>query len=331
MNKEDEKLQLYPLKFKTRLFEKPWGGTRIRDGFHYSGFTEGPCGEAWLLSAVPGNESVVDNGPLKGNTLSEVYDIFMEELTGDKVFAEHPDQFPILVKILDANEWLSVQVHPDDELARIRHGTFGKTEMWYIMDAEPGARLISGFDHDLERNTLVFITENGRLPDVVHYEPVETGDVFYTPAGRVHAIGPGILLAEIQQTSDITYRLYDWNRKDPQGKPRETHLSLALDAIDYEAPAQIKIPFTRNKNKSNPILAEKHFTTNLIVFDQPMKNDYSLLDSFVILLCTNGSGTMISGRHLVPFSKGEVILLPATTTIIELLPVESCEILEVFI
>jgi mannose-6-phosphate isomerase len=331
MNKEEEKLQLYPLKFKPRFYEKPWGGMRLRSDFHYADVPDALCGEAWLLSAVPGNESVVDSGPLKGNTLPEVYDIFMEELAGEKVFTRYPDQFPVLVKILDANEWLSIQVHPDDELALSRHGTTGKTEMWYVLDAEPGARLISGFEREMERNTLVFVTENGLLPEVVHYEPVTPGDVFYTPAGRVHAIGPGILLAEIQQTSDVTYRLYDWDRKDSAGKPRETHLTLAIDAIDYEVPVQTKSMSQRELNKSNPLVAEKHFTTRLILCDQPLKNDYTNLDSFVIFLCIKGSGAVISDKHFVPFTKGEVILLPATTNQIELLPSEPCELLEVFI
>lgn len=331
MKKEEKKLSLYPLKFKPLFREKPWGGYRIKDDFGYSGVPESPCGEAWLLSAVPGNESVVDNGPLKGNNLAEVYEIFMGELAGEKVYEKSPEQFPLLIKILDANEWLSVQVHPDDNLAMERYGTTGKSEMWYILDAANDAQLISGFEKETERNTLVFITENGLLPDILHYEKVNKGDLFYTPAGRIHAIGPGILLAEIQQTSDTTYRLYDWNRTDEAGKPRDTHLAQAIDAVDFSIIENAKTEYTANINSSNHLLSEEHFTANLIVCHKPMNNDYTILDSFVILLFTKGEGTLLSGNLLVPYHKGEVILLPAYTEKIEIVPSAPTDIIEVFV
>ena len=331
MMKKETRLNLYPLKFKPLFREKPWGGSRIRDDFGYTGVPEGLCGEAWLLSAVPGSESVVDNGPLKGNSLAEVYEIFMEELVGEKVYKKSPDQFPLLIKILDANEWLSVQVHPDDDLAMERYGTTGKSEMWYILDAAPDAQLISGFEKEAERNTLVFLTENGLLPDILHYEKVSKGDLFYTPAGRIHAIGPGTLLAEIQQTSDTTYRLYDWNRTDESGKLRETHLSQAIEALDFSIIENAKTEYTANINTSNPLLSEEHFTANLIVCHEPMNNDYTMLDSFVILMFTEGEGTLLSENILVPYHKGEVILLPAYTEKIDIVPAAPTEIIEVFV
>lgn len=325
----DSPIQLYPLKFKPLFRKKPWGGYRLKAEFGYGNIPAGLVGEAWLLSAVPGSETVVDNGPLKGNTLSEVYEVFLDELVGELVVEAHPKQFPLLIKILDANEWLSIQVHPDDELALERHGTTGKTEMWYILDAVPGAKLISGFDRELDRNALVFITENKLLPEVVHYEEVHKGELFYTPAGRIHAIGPGILLAEIQQSSDTTYRLFDWGRNGEDGKPRETHLSLALDAIDYDVVEVARTPFEKHPNQSNPMVDEEHFTTRLICCDTPVKNDYSLFDSFVILLFTQGEGSLISGNFVLPYQKGEIILLPATTTHVELLPAKPTEALEI--
>lgn len=331
MLKEERKLRLYPLKFKPLFREKPWGGHRLKNEFLFTDVPDGPTGEVWLLSAVPGNESVVENGPLKGNTLSEVYEVFLDELVGEKVNESSPEQFPLLIKILDANEWLSIQVHPDDELATERYGTKGKTEMWYILDALPGAKIISGFNKVIERNTLVFVTENGLLPDVVHYETVQAGDLFYTPAGRVHAIGPGILLAEIQQTSDTTYRLYDWNRTDDTGKPRETHLIEAIDAIDFDIAENVKTNYTRRINQSNPLFEEEHFTTNLILCETAMKNDYSMLDSFVIMLFTKGAGILTSGIHQLPYQKGELILLPANTETIEINPSAPTEVIEVFV
>lgn len=324
-------LHLYPLKFKPRFVEKPWGGHRIRDDFNYTGVPDALCGEVWLLSAVPGGESVVDNGPLKGNTLQEVYEIFMEELAGDKVYKEFPDRFPILIKILDANEWLSVQVHPDDTLAAERYRATGKTEMWYILDATPGAELISGFNRELDRDAMVFVTENGLLPEVLHHEPVSPGDAFFTPAGRIHAIGPGILLAEIQQTSDVTYRLYDWNRKDAHGNGRKTHLTEALAALDYTPVNQVKTTIIPQNNQANTLIECPQFQVSLIPFDTPLKNDFTNMNSFVALLFVRGDGMVISDRFVVPYTAGEVILLPANTAEAELLPSAPSEVLQIHI
>jgi len=328
---KERSISLYPMKFTPLFREKPWGGDRFRASWGFSNVPEGPVGEAWLLSAVPGSETVVANGVLQGNTLAEVYEVFMEELTGERVYEAYPDQFPLLIKLLDANEWLSVQVHPNDTLAMERYGTPGKTEMWYILDAAPDATIISGFNRDIDRSTLVFVTENNGLSDLMHHEPVAPRDLFYTPAGRVHAIGPGILLAEIQQTSDVTYRLYDWGRTDPHGKPRETHLAKALDAIDFTQPEQIKSPYNRTPDRANKMLHTAHFAVNLIPCQSPLQNDYTLLDTCVVLMCTEGSGNLISGPYLLPFTKGEVILLPADTQQVEIVPDKHAEILEIHI
>lgn len=326
---ENTRLKLYPLKFLPLFSEKPWGGFRIRDEFGYPHTPSNPCGEAWLLSAVPGKSTPVDNGPLKGNTLEEVYEIFMEELVGEKAYKASPDLFPLLLKIVDAHEWLSIQVHPDDTLARQRYGTGGKTEMWYILDAEPEAKLISGFEREIERNTLIFLADNGLLPDIMHYEPVHRGDVFFTPAGKVHAIGPGILLAEIQQTSDITYRIYDWGRKDAKGKPREMHLSASLDAIDYGVTQKAGThPFPKPEG-SEPLVKCPYFHVNRIAAAKPVKKDYSGADSCVALLFTAGEGMLLSKPYAVPYRKGEVILLPATLEEAEVIPSQPSEWLEV--
>jgi mannose-6-phosphate isomerase len=328
---ENTRLELYPMKFGPLFREKPWGGFRLRDEFGYAGIPGQPCGEAWLLSAVPGNETRVSNGSLKGNTLSEVYEIFMEELTGEKAYKESPDLFPLLIKIIDAREWLSVQVHPDDDLAGKRHGTKGKTEMWYILDADPEASLISGFQTEIDRSTLVFLAENGLLPDVMHYEKVARHDAFYTPAGRVHAIGPGILLAEIQQTSDVTYRIYDWGRKGADGKPRQMHLSESVDAIDFHPISSAKTIVTRTPDSASPVLSSPWFSVSLIMANVPLKNDYTLLDSCVALLFVKGEGMLLNGSFMLPYRQGELILLPATTGEVEILPSLPTEILQVHI
>ncbi len=327
--KTDKKISLYPLRFIPRFVEKPWGGYRIRDEFGFAGVPDAPCGEAWLLSAVPGNETAVANGVLKGNSLADVYEIFMEDLVGEKVYARSPGQFPLLIKILDANEWLSVQVHPDDKLAGERYGTTGKTEMWYILDAAPGAQLISGFNRSLDPDTLVFVTDNGLLPEVLNYVNVKREDVFFTPAGRVHAIGPGILLAEIQQTSDVTYRLFDWGRTGTDGKSRATHLLDALEAVDFNNVEDVNIKYRREQNCANLMVNSYHFRTDLLPFNKPIKNDYSDLDSFVILLFTRGEGIFVNGEHRFPYRAGEVLLLPANTTEVELIPIEVSETIQV--
>ncbi len=329
--RKEERITLYPMKFRPRFIEKPWGGFRFRDELGYEGVPDNPCGEAWLLSAVPGLETVVDNGPLQGNTLSEVYEVFMEELTGEALYEKHPEQFPLLVKLLDANEWLSLQVHPNDQLADKRYNSTGKTEMWYILDAEQGATLMSGFNREMDRNTMVFVTENGALPDVMHAEPVAKGDLFYTPAGRVHAIGPGIMLAEIQQTSDVTYRLWDWGRVDQDGKPRETHLHKALDAIDFQLNDHPKRAYQQTVNAANEMIRCDHFFVNIIPFNTPMKNDYSHLDTCVALLCTKGAGALISEPWFIPFRAGEVILVPQNTSSVELIAEQPAEVLEIYV
>ncbi|HRZ41234.1 MAG TPA: class I mannose-6-phosphate isomerase [Bacteroidales bacterium] len=328
---ENARLKLYPLKFRPLFSEKPWGGFRIRDEYGFPHMPQQPCGEAWLLSAVPGKSTLVDNGPLKGNTLEEVFEIFMEELTGEKAYKASPHLFPLLLKIVDAHEWLSIQVHPDDHLAEQRYGTGGKTEMWYILDAAPEAKLISGFDREIERSTLVFLAENGLLPDVMHYEKVRRGDVFFTPAGRVHAIGPGILLAEIQQTSDITYRIYDWGRKDAKGKPREMHLTESLDAIDFGVTTKAGTHPQHHPGGSEPLVQCPWFHVHRVTAEHPVKKDYTGTDSCVALLFTTGEGMLLSTPYAVPYRKGEVILLPATLEEVEMIPSQPSEWLEVSI
>lgn len=323
---------LYPMKFKPIFKDKIWGGEKIRDvlGKDFSPLDN--CGEMWAISGVKENETVVENGPLAGNQLNELVEIYMDELVGDKNFNDHGNEFPLLVKIIDARDWLSIQVHPDDELARKRKSGNGKTEMWYILDADDGSRLISGFSQKVNQNTYLQHLENKTLADILNFETVRTGDVFYIPAGRVHALGPGILLAEIQQTSDTTYRIYDWDRVDEKGRSRELHTQEALEAIDFEVKDQYRTEYRKVINETENLVRCPHFTTNIIDFTRPLRKNYEELDSFVIYLCVEGTCFLVSGENeKLPMLPGDSLLLPAVTGTVDLYPDPVCKLLEVYI
>ena len=290
------------------------------------------CGESWEISAVNGNISVIENGFLKGNSIQEAIEIYMGELVGDHIFEKFGLEFPLLIKFIDANKLLSIQVHPDDELARERHNAYGKTEMWYIIDAEPDAELISGFKDALSREIYLQNFQRKTLPEILNYEEVKPEDVFFIPAGRVHAIGSGILLAEIQQTSDITYRIYDWDRLDADGKGRELHTEFAIDAIEYNDPERHKVSYDEQLNISTLLVDSPWFTTGIVHFDQITEKDYDLIDSFVIYMCVEGLCEIDYGESSrIEIKKGETILIPASLNIITLLPKEETKLLEIFI
>ncbi|MCX6282312.1 MAG: mannose-6-phosphate isomerase [Bacteroidetes bacterium] len=321
---------LYPLKFKPLFREKIWGGQKMKSALGID-FTPHPgIGEAWMLSGVPGSQTKVRNGFLKGNELNELLEIYMDELVGEKNFTRHKDEFPILIKFIDAHDWLSVQVHPDDTLAAKRKLGGGKTEMWYVLDAEPGARLISGFNRKIGRDFYVKTVNDKTLSNILNFEPVKKGDVFYMPAGRVHALGPGILLAEIQQTSDTTYRIYDWDRVDDQGNAREMHTGLALDAIDFSVPPSYRTEYAQEKNKTVNLVQCTYFITNLLDFNLAIAKDYSEIDSYVILICLEGDAEIAYTSGKESISKGEVLLLPAILDKIVLIPGPSCRLMEVY-
>jgi mannose-6-phosphate isomerase len=322
---------LYPLKFKPVFLEKIWGGQKIRTslGLDFSPLPN--CGEAWALSGVPGCQSIVTNGFLKGNELNEILEIYMDELVGERVFARYPAEFPILVKFIDANDWLSIQVHPDDALAAHRKAGNGKSEMWYILDADPEAELITGFNRKMNAAAYLESLEQNRLKEVLNFEKAKKGDAFFIPAGRIHSLGPGILLAEIQQTSDTTYRIYDWDRVDGEGKSRELHTGLALDAINFSPVDSYRTNYRQAINKPVTLVDCPFFTTNLLDIDRETGKDYSALDSFVIYVCVEGTCEIMSGEEGVALTKGEVLLLPAVTEAVSLLPKPNTKILEVYI
>ncbi|MCX6272076.1 MAG: mannose-6-phosphate isomerase [Bacteroidetes bacterium] len=322
---------LYPLKFQPLFREKIWGGHKIRTLLGLDFGTLSNCGEAWVLSGVPGNQTLVTNGFLEGNELNELVEIYMGDLVGDEVYEKYGDEFPILLKFVDSNEYLSIQVHPDDYLARKRHSANGKTEMWIILDADPGAELISGFSTKVDKETYLIYLKEKRLREILHSETVKKGDVFFTPAGRVHAIGPGILLAEIQQTSDITYRIYDWDRVDEKGHSRELHTDLALDALDFTVLPEYKTHYTLRENGTTSLIKSEHFITNLIDVQIPLKKDYGELDSFVIYLCTEGSFRLVYDEGDISVKTGESVLIPNILNLVGILPMPSARILEVYI
>jgi len=323
--------QLYPLKFKPQIFDKIWGGTRLRDVLGKPAKSL-KAGESWEISGVKGHISVVENGELKGNSLEDLTEIYMSDLLGDRIFEKFGRQFPLLIKFIDANDKLSIQVHPDDELAEKRHGSFGKTEMWYIVGADPGAELITGFNRKIDRTMFLDHMNNKNLMEILNTEPVKEGDVFFLPAGRVHAIGSGILLAEIQQTSDITYRIYDFDRVDEKGKPRDLHTGLALDAIDYNLYENYRTTYLAKKDQPNGILQCEYFTTNLLELTKPFKKDITWLDCFVVYMCLDGKGVITSpGIDDVPVRKGETVLVPASLLQYAIQPEVEMKLLEAYV
>ncbi|KAF0235765.1 MAG: mannose-6-phosphate [Prolixibacteraceae bacterium] len=311
--------QLYPLKFKPICLEKIWGGNRLKTLLGKKYDTKN-CGESWEISNVEGSISVVANGFLKGNGLSELIEIYMGDLVGDKVYEKFGTEFPLLIKFIDAQDNLSIQVHPNDELSKERHNAFGKTEMWYVVDVADGALINSGFNQPVDREKYLEYLENGNLTDLLKYDEIKVGDVFFIPAGRIHAIGKGTMVAEIQQASDVTYRIFDYNRKDDKGNDRELHTGLALDAIDFSFLNDYKTKYNAELNKSSGIVSCKYFTTNIIEFNQPIEKDYNQLDSFVIYMTLDGDFAIETEGSTEKVTKGETVLIPASIEFLKLIP-----------
>ncbi len=321
---------LYPLKFAPVFKEKLWGGVKIREVLGLDFTPLGNCGEAWVLSAVPGSETPVSNGFLQGNTLNELVEVYMDDLVGEKNFELSQAGFPLLLKFIDSREWLSIQVHPNDELAEQRGLESGKSEMWYVLQADPRAEIITGFKRRTDRKAYLDHVERKVLAELLNREPVAAGDAFHIPAGRVHAMGPGILLAEIQQSSDTTYRIYDWDRTDSQGNPRELHTAEAVEAIDFEVPASYRIRYPKVPDQSVMLAGDPHFTVNLLELEHGLKKEYGYLDSFVIHLCTAGSYRLELEGGTEHVTCGEAVLLPAVTEDVRLLPEGPARLLEVY-
>ena len=324
---------LYPLKFKPRLKERIWGGSVLIDK---KGKAAGRIdrtkkyGESWDLSCVKGDISSVASGMLKGNNLEELIEVYMGDLVGEKVFEQSGLEFPLLIKTLDCNDVLSVQVHPDDELADERHNSLGKTEMWYITSCEAGAAIYIGFNRDVTREEYLEAVSSGKLTEMLNRVEVKPGDAFFIPAGLVHALGKGVQVVEIQQTSDVTYRIYDWDRVDDNGKSRELHTALAVDAINFAMRLEDSIcKYEPKVNESVEIASCKYFTTNMLHIDGEIAKDYASLDSFVILMCIGGEAEIDADGNVEKLSDGDVVLLPAEFN--EVAIKGSAKLLEVYI
>ena len=322
---------MYPIKFETIFKDKLWGGNKIKTvlGKDYGKLLN--CGETWELSGVNGDISVVKNGGLKGRDLKNVIKEHGDELLGRKIHKKFGESFPLLIKFIDANQDLSIQVHPNDKLAKERHKSFGKTEMWYVLQADKGATLVSGFNKTISREQYLEKFNAGELLDILNVENVEANDVYFLPAGRVHTIGKGLMIAEIQQTSDITYRIYDFDRLDDKGNKRELHVEAALDAIDYNYHKEYKTRYTSILNQRINLVSSKYFTTNKFEITEPVKILLPDLDCFKIYICIEGSGSLKYTSGQESFKKGEVLLVPATIKNYTIEPLANTTLLESYI
>ncbi len=304
---------LYPLKFEPILKEKIWGGDFLHKQFGKGNNPDAKIGESWEISSVEGDVSVVANGALKGNTLSELIEVFMTDLVGEKVYEKHGLELPVLIKIIDAQGDLSVQVHPNEELANERFNSHGKTEMWYVLDAKKDAKIVAGFDRNTSRSEMKQVIDDNTIKDILRYDDANNGDVFLVPAGRIHTIGKGVVLVEIQQTSDITFRVYDYDRCDEQGNKRDLHVQDSLDALDFKAEENYKTTYAEVDNTPTNLVKCPYFTTNIFSFNQKLGRDYYFLDSYVILICTEGEFDIeYNNGESVNVKLGESVLLPAS-------------------
>lgn len=320
---------MYPIKFNPILKERLWGGTKLKTLFNKPIETN-ITGESWEVSAVKGDISVVANGDFAGKSLQELIDLYPNELLGKHVYEKFGADFPILIKFIDAREDLSIQVHPNDELAKKRHNSFGKTEMWYVMQADEGAELIVGFNKDVSKEEYQQLLDNEQLTEIMNYEKVTEGDTFFINTGKVHAIGGGIIIAEIQQTSDITYRVYDFNRKDKNGNLRELHTEQALDAIDYQKKDDFKVTYSKSDNYTNEMVNCPYFITNYLKLTENFEKEIGSQDSFHIYMCVKGSGVISDGKTELTVNQGETVLFPASCGKLQV-KTSQMELLEVYL
>ncbi|MHB0755745.1 type I phosphomannose isomerase catalytic subunit [Polaribacter sp. M15] len=322
-------MNLYPLKFTPLYKYRIWGGEKLKTELNKN-YSEENIGESWEISDVSGDETVVAEGTLQGKTLRDLTNQFKGDFVGNAVYEKFGEEFPLLIKFIDAKTPLSIQVHPSNEVAKERHNSFGKNEMWYVMQADENAELIVGFDKKITTEGYKTHLENNTILEVMHHEIVDKGDTFYIPTGRVHAIGAGVLLAEIQQTSNITYRIYDYDRVDAKtGEKRELHTEMAMDVLDYEVHDSYKTDYNLEKNTSNKLVHSPYFRTNILDIDATVTKDYSEIDSFVIYMCVEGSLDLECNKQTYTIQQGETLLLPASLKHITL-TADAAKVLEVY-
>lgn len=317
-------------KFKPILKSTIWGGDRI---IPFKGLDAelSDVGESWEVSGVPGMESVVDSGPDAGLTLTQLMDKYGSKLLGERNYKKYGNNFPLLVKLIDAGSDLSVQVHPDDALAQRRGYPNGKCEMWYVADAAKNARIASGFRVPVDPAGYDGLVESGTIEDKLNYIDVHPGEVYFTPGGRVHAIGTGCLLVEIQQTSDVTYRIYDYHRRNKDGKERELHTEAAREAIDFNDTGVQAVEYQLRMNVPVTVVKSPFFSTNVLNVDTDLLRDYSESDTFVILVVVEGEAEITCGTHEIRARRGQSLLVPASALGITINPAKTCRIIETYI
>jgi len=323
-------MKLYPLKFEPLYKYRLWGGEKLKTQLNKD-YSESSIGESWEISDVKGDETQVLNGELKGQTLKQLISSFKGAFVGESVYKAFGEDFPLLIKFIDAKTPLSIQVHPSNELAKERHNSFGKNEMWYVMQADKDAELIVGFEQEIDKTEYQKHLEDDTILNVMHHETVAKGDTFYIPTGRIHAIGSGVLLAEIQQTSDVTYRIYDYNRVDATtGKERELHNDQALDAIDFTYHSEFKTSYETKVNTANTLVHSPYFKTNFIKVENQLDKDYSDLDSFVIYMCVSGNLEVNYSGETYTLNTGETLLLPASIDAVTI-TASKADLLEIYL
>ena len=300
------------INFEPLLKQTLWGGSKIIPFKHLDAQLEN-VGESWEISGVSGNETIVANGQYKGMSLNQLVRELKGSLVGEENYQRFGDEFPLLIKFIDACQDLSIQVHPTDEIAHRQGKSRGKTEMWYTLESAPGAQLYNGLKQQITPEQYKEMVADDTITDALARYEVKEGDVFFIPAGRIHAIGAGCFVAEIQQTSDVTYRIYDFKRKDKNGNYRELHTQLASESIDYTVLDNYRTDYEPVKNEGTQVVTCPYFTTAVYDLDEPMTLDYSELDSFVILIAVKGGGQLISEGEEMSFQMGDTVLLPATT------------------
>ena len=304
---------MQPIKFQPLLKQTLWGGDKIVAFKHLDSQLEN-VGESWEISGVKDNETIVKEGPLKGKSLNEVVAELKDRLVGKENYQRFGDEFPLLIKFIDARQDLSIQVHPNDEIAHKQGKPRGKTEMWYLMESEPGAKLYCGLKKQITPDQYKEMVDNDTICDALAQYEVKEGDCFFLPAGRIHAIGSGCFLAEIQQTSDVTYRIYDYKRKDKNGNYRELHTKLAAESINYQVENDYRTHYVGRLNKGVSLVQCPYFCTAVYDLNEPMTLDYSELDSFVILIGLKGEGKITDNEgNEVSIMAGDTLLIPATT------------------
>lgn len=318
----------YPIKFKPIFKEKIWGGEKLKTLLHKDCNLPN-IGESWEISDVDEDISIVSNGALKGKPLKDLLKEYKSDFIGTKNYEIFGDKFPLLIKFIDAKEDLSIQLHPNNTLAAKRHNSFGKTEMWYVMQADKDANLIVGFNQQMTPQKYLEHLEAKTLPEILNVDKVNEGDTYFIEVGRVHSIGAGVLLAEIQQTSDITYRVYDWDRVDAKGKERELHNDLALDAFNFNMKEDFRVSYSKIDNLSNSMVACPYFTTNYLEVNRSIEKKNEV-DSFIIYMCVDGEAEIRIDQTKETITKGETVLLPAAIQSYQITS-KNARLLEVYV